>query len=222
MLKNILNFVTLGLKQLIKVPTRITSNTSTLIDHILTSSCEKVVQAGVIETSLSDYQLIFCTRKITREKLNKPNYLTFRSMKNFSTEIDGKAQGKLTFLDYENFSCINEAYSDLTSKTFDVVNKVAPTKTIRVKNNTNEWFDGETVEKITARDKLFRKFKKPKLTVGEKLYKEARNTVQALIKDNKRKLLHEKLPENIGKSKELWKIIKKYGLPDKETPTTSI
>ena len=40
-------------------------------------------------------------------------------------------------------------------------------------------------------------------------YKEARNTVQALIKDRKRKLLQEKLSENIGKLKELWKIIKK-------------
>ena len=68
--------------------------------------------------------------------------------------------GKLTFPDYENFGCVNKADSDLTSKMFDVVNKVAPTKIIRVKNNTNEWFDGEIAEKIAARDKLFRKYKK--------------------------------------------------------------
>ena len=72
----------LELKQLIKVPTRITSNTSTLIDHILASSSEKVGQAGIIETSQSDHQVIFCTRKIKRAKPNKHNYLTFRSMKN--------------------------------------------------------------------------------------------------------------------------------------------
>ena len=63
-IKNYIEFhSTLGLKQLIKVPKRITSNTSTLIDHILTSSSEKVVQAGITETSLSDHQFIFCTRK---------------------------------------------------------------------------------------------------------------------------------------------------------------
>ena len=45
---------------------------------------------------------------------------------------------------------------------------------------------------------------------------------QALIKDKKRKLLQEKLSENIGKPKELWKIIRKLGLPDKKAPTTSI
>ena len=149
---------TLGLKQLIKAPTRITSSISTLIDHILTSSSEKVVQVAIIESSLSDHQFIICTRKIQRAKPKKHNYLTFRSMKNFSTEIYEEALGKLTFPDYENFGCGNKAYSDLTSKTFDVVNKVTPSKTTRVKNNTNEWFDGEIAEKIAARDKLFRKF----------------------------------------------------------------
>ena len=147
--KNYIEFCsTLELKQLIKVPARIKSNTSTVIHHILTSSSEKVVRAGIIEISLSDHQPIFCTRKIKRAKPRKHNYLTFRSMKNFSTEIYEEALGKLTFPDYEKFGCVNKAYSDLTSKAFDVVNKVAATKTIRVKNNTNEWFDGEIGEKL--------------------------------------------------------------------------
>ena len=68
-------------------------------------------------------------------------------MKNLSTEIYEEFLGKLAFPDYENFSCVNEAYSDLTSKMFDIVNKVAPTEIIRVKNNTNEWFDGEIAKK---------------------------------------------------------------------------
>ena len=95
---------------------------------------------------------------------------------------------------------------------FDVVNKVAPTKTIRIKNNANKWFDGEIAEKIAAPDKLFRKFIKSKLSVGEILCKEVRNTVQALVKDKKRKLLQDKLSENIGKQKDLRKIIKKIEL----------
>ena len=92
-------------------------------------------------------------------------------------------------------------------------------KTIRVKKNTNECFDGKIAEKITAQDKLFRKSQKSKLSVDEMLYKEAKDTVQVLIKDKKRKLLQEKLSESIGKPKELWKIIKELGLPDKKAPT---
>ena len=39
-----------------------------------------------------------------------------------------------------------------------------------ISNSTNEWFDGEIAEKIAVRDKLFRKFKKSKLSV-DKIYK---------------------------------------------------
>ena len=54
--------------------------------------------------------------------------------------------------------------------------------------------------------------------MDEILYKEAKNTVQALIKDKKRKLLQKKLPENIGKSKELWKMLKNWVYQIKRLP----
>ena len=47
---------TLEFKQLIKIPTRIKSDTSTLIDHILTSSTQAVVQVSITEPSLTDHQ----------------------------------------------------------------------------------------------------------------------------------------------------------------------
>ena len=53
-----------GLSQLIDCQTRITSNTSTLIDHILTNSQENISQSGAIDTAISDHSLIYCTRKI--------------------------------------------------------------------------------------------------------------------------------------------------------------
>ena len=43
---------TLRLKQLIKIPTRIKSNISTLIDHILISTNENVVQASIFSQRL--------------------------------------------------------------------------------------------------------------------------------------------------------------------------
>ena len=49
-----------SLKQLIKCPTPITCNTSTLIDPILTSSTEKILQSPIIYCGISDHQLIFC------------------------------------------------------------------------------------------------------------------------------------------------------------------
>ena len=68
-----------SLKQLIKSPTRISSKSSSLIDHILTNADEKISNSGVIDVGLSDHQLIFCTRKIIRPKFNMHKYINCRS-----------------------------------------------------------------------------------------------------------------------------------------------
>ena len=46
-----------GLKQLINCPTRITCNTSTLIDHFLTNTQDNISQSGVINTTISDHTI---------------------------------------------------------------------------------------------------------------------------------------------------------------------
>ena len=46
-----------GLKQLITSPTRITMTTTSLLDHILTNSSERVSQSGVADVGLSDHQM---------------------------------------------------------------------------------------------------------------------------------------------------------------------
>ena len=70
------------LKQLIRCPTRVTCNTSILIDHILTSSAEKSFDCGI-----SDHQLIFCTRKVKQLKFHKHKNLLLRSLKHYTVNL---------------------------------------------------------------------------------------------------------------------------------------
>ena len=70
--------------QLINSPTRVTQTSSTLIDHIHTSNTDKICQAGVIETGLSDHYITYCTRKVVRGMINKHNTISTRSMKKYS------------------------------------------------------------------------------------------------------------------------------------------
>ena len=76
-----------GLKQLIKVPTRTTTSSSTIIDHILASYPQRVTQCGVIDISLSDHQFIYCTRKISRIKRSSHKQMRFRSFKHYRVDL---------------------------------------------------------------------------------------------------------------------------------------
>ena len=69
------------------------------------------------------------------------------------------------FQNYKIFSNVNFAYSDLLNKIWDTIDtskkirSVAPTKEIRIKNKTQEWFDNEIVEALKLTEKYFKKFK---------------------------------------------------------------
>ena len=43
-----------------------------------------------------------------------------------------------------------------------VINEIVPTKEMKMKNNTQYWFDREVGDLIQAREKLFLRFKKSK------------------------------------------------------------
>ena len=170
---------------MIKEPTRITCSTSTLLDHILTNSSEKVSQKGVIDVGISDHQLIYCTRKIKRIKHNMHNQIQVRSLKKYSAEIFTNALKTVQFPNYNIFSNVNVAYSDLLNKISETIDRVAPIKEIRIKNITQEWFDNEIAEAIQIIEKYFKIFKKSNVQIDYNFYIEAKYNTQKLIKQKK-------------------------------------
>ena len=69
------------LSQLIEEATRVTMTTSSLIDHIVTNTPEKISVSGVIHTGISGHSLVFAIRKISVTK-NQENIVEIRNMKN--------------------------------------------------------------------------------------------------------------------------------------------
>ena len=84
-----------------------------------------------------------------------------------------------------------------------------------MKGNSQQWLDGEVLESIALRDKLFKKFKHSKLNLDKKVYNKARNKSHCLILQKQREYFENKLKENIAKTKDLWKTLKSLGLSKK-------
>ena len=56
--------ISLGLNQLIVMPTRVNNRSSTLIDHIYTNMPENITSTCVPNIGISDHHVIFCNRKL--------------------------------------------------------------------------------------------------------------------------------------------------------------
>ena len=145
-----------------------------------------------------------------------------RSLKYYSEDLYVKKLKEIDFPDYSNFKDINEAYSDFTGKVASVIDEIAPIKEVRVKSNSQDWFDAEINEEIERQDKLLAKFKKSRSHSDNENYKKSRNKVQRMIKDKKKNFVIRKLNDNIGKPKELWKSLKSLGLPSKKSSSATI
>ena len=152
-----------GLKQLIEVPTRVTCSSSTIIDHMLGSFPNRVSQQSVIDVGLSDHRIIYRTKKISTIKRGTHKQIRCRSLKNYSADIYEEVLSRIDFPNYHNFENVNDAYSNFIQKVMGAIDPVAPVKSRRIKQNSQEWFDSEVAVKISARDKLFKKFKKSKI-----------------------------------------------------------
>ena len=86
----------------------------------------------------------------------------------------------------------------------NVIDKLAPLKTKQVKDNSQEWVDGEVLESIALRERLVKRFKGSKLNIAKEVYNKACNKWYRLI-CKKREYFENKLKENIAKTKDFWK-----------------
>ena len=107
---------------------------------------------------------IYCTRNINKIKTRGVHkYITFCLFKKYTADTYKDNMKKVNFPNYELFNDINEAYSSFFQKIKIVVDNTAPCLTKRVQVNTQKWFDGELLESKNTRDKLFKRFRKPRL-----------------------------------------------------------
>ena len=199
-------------KQLISEATRITDNTKTVLDHIVTNSKDRVSYHGILNCSLSDHLPIFFTRGAIRANFSKPIIKTVRSFKNYTREL---FLGHLRRVDWTSVFLarhVDESLSQFVSLLHGVLDKVAPLRDIKVKQKTEPWFNGDILAGIRRRDVLFKRFRRDRGNV--ELYREycqVRNKVQRDIKLAKQFYFRNQIERNRDNSGKLWTQLKDLG-----------
>ncbi|XP_057295887.1 uncharacterized protein LOC130624320 [Hydractinia symbiolongicarpus] len=210
---------TLFLKQHITEPTRVTENSSTLIDLILSnSSC--ISKTGVMDLGISDHNLVYVIRKFKRPKF-EPKTCKVRSYKNFSEEAFLKDLRNLDWSYFNNYDDLDKACEKLNKNVKTVADKHAPFKTHRFSGRVEAWVTDELIIAIKERDFLKRKASKTKSIIDWEAFKQKRNQVIGLKNRLKNEYYNDVLQDFQKRPKQLWKTIKKL-VPDKSGNTTSI
>ena len=210
------------ISQIINSPTRITSDSESLIDHIYVSNTEKVAQSGVIDLGFSDHSMIFCTRKTVRSLYNSHNSVKIRSMKNYSVETLNAKLNSVDWLEFYSSTCVDTALTIFCNTFTDILDSIAPIKTIRIKQRTEPWMTDNILQNIRERNRTFYNFRKTKSHLLYKKYCQLRNKVQRLVKEAKQNYIDSEIEENKHKPKLLWKVLSKLGYSDKSKQKSKI
>ena len=199
-------FSTFGLEQLITEPTRVTLNSSTLIDLCVTNTPTKIVNSGVLHLGISDHSLIYMTYKAKSERSGK-RIIEIRSMKKFRKEQYLSDLKQQNWADINLNSDPNEMWSKWKSLLMECIDRHAPLRQKRVGNKRSPWITSQLQREMRKRDYLKQKAIREGNSESWEQFKYARNRTNNLIRTAKRQYFVNNFEVNKSNSKETWNLI---------------
>ena len=195
------------LTQLINEATRVTMTTTSLIDHIVTNTPEKISDSGVIHTGISGHSLVFAIRKISII-YKQENTLEIRNMKNFDkekfTKELPKQHWKYVYFFAEDPNAMWEIWKNLF---LEVLDKHAPLQHKKIRSNKVPWMTSDIKKLMNTRDNFKRK---AILTNNENdwlIFKTTRNKVNIELRNAKKDYYFSKIADQKFNPKKAWKSI---------------
>eukprot|EP00111_Clytia_hemisphaerica_P010392 TCONS_00030351-protein len=205
--------------QLIEKATRITEDTATLIDVVLTNNRLNINKTVNIAATLSDHNLIGCIRKMNSLRY-QPEIITCRDFKNYDVDTINR---ELLNAQWDNvYSCrsVNTAFAQFKNILSSTLDRHAPVVQKTVKGKPSPWLTEEVKRHMNVRDQLNRKAQKHGRPVDWQNFRRKKNFVINEIKRSKKNYFKNQLKENYKKSDKLWDTIKRI-FPVKKTVTSS-
>lgn len=208
----------LGLEQMITSPTRVTSTTATLIDHIYTTNKNRIVATHVPQVAISDHYPICCHWSSKADKLDRKRQHTsihFRSMKHFQTDAFLADVYAASFDSVFGFSDPNDALKEWYKIFLPILDKHAPLREKRVKNLSKpKWLNKEIIEAMELRDNLKRE-------KDAKAFRKQRNHVKCLVRKAQKEHF-QKLMDDKKDIVSVWRALNAFTKPQKKPICTTI
>ena len=201
-----------SLKCLIDKPTRITTSTKSLIDHIYTNNL-KTLYSGIFVCDLSDHYGVFVIipTKKKKTKLNSYNHMLIRDMKSFQLE-NFLANLSDVFSDFivSNNISVNSQFQKFLQLFSQTINRHAPLRKRSRKDfrmQHKPWLTRGIIHSINHKNKMYSKFQSSLNMNKFKEYKSYRNILIRTIQAAKRMYYNNIIVQNRSKPDQIWKTI---------------
>lgn len=208
-----------GMKQIVKDPTRVTVDSKTLIDVILTNKQSSISKTTVIPLSLSDHDCIACVRKINHTK-TASREITSRNYRTYDCDAFTNELKSHDWTPIYSSNNVNKAWNLFKNILLNTINIHAPIVKKRIKGKRCPWLTADIRTQMSNRDKILRKARKTKKDSDWLIYKQLKNRCNNMVKHAKRKYHNNLLSENSRNPAKFWKTIKEI-FPTNESCSSS-
>lgn len=219
--ENLLN--SFAVQNVISNPTRVTLQSESLIDLFITNTHMPVLNAGVINTDISDHRATFMcipkskfpNRKVTTKLFRD---ISTKKLNTFKEEVNSH-----DWSDVLNETAAERAYALFLTAFLRIYNKCFPYKHAEKRKNIRKpWITPELLKKIRKKDKLYKKFEKTRDPDIFKAFKVFRNKLTTEIRRARDQYFCDKF-SSMNKSDELWrKLNALLGRSSGSSPITTI
>ena len=199
------------LKQIVDRPTRVTHNTVTALDLIITTNEELVIGWDTLcADHISDHELVYCLLRCERV-LRSVTYKTRRTFKNFNHELFLSDFFSTPFYNIFHIESIDDKIHYLNQLIIRLFNVHAPLRNFKYSKPYSPWLTENTRFLMSLRDKARKKWKVSKSTAAYNYYKTLRNFCAQVIRAEKRAYLNNRA-FNLTNNIEIWKRLKTLGV----------
>ena len=158
-------------KQMIDQPTRVTTNSETIIDLAFTNKPELIIHSGVIHIGISDHSLILIQRKISIPR-PEPKLIRKRQFKHYNVSAFRSDLAACLVDLTSTIQDPNDMWSEWKDRFSLVADTHAPQETRKVRSVNSPWITKRIRQTMRHRD------------LRKRLFKQNLNIIMTLIKNS--------------------------------------
>ena len=192
---------------LIAAPTRVTESCRTLLNVILASQTKQVVKAGVMDSSISDHDMVF---SILHLKVSQPKttHITTRSLKNYNPDTFQFDMSGAPWSVVKVFDDVDDKLHAFDLLFNEILDHHAPIRSIKVRGKPNPCITEEIRELMKSRNVWRKTARRTNDPHAWSTYKNLKHQVRKSIRAAESEFIKDQIQNNPRNTNCIWKAIR--------------